>query len=60
MAGVPLVDAVRMASLSPARALSLGGRKGSLEPHKDADVVIFSSAFEVKKTLVGGRIEFER
>jgi N-acetylglucosamine-6-phosphate deacetylase len=60
MAGVPLVDAVQMASLSPARALSLSGRKGSLEPRKDADVVIFSSAFEVKKTLVGGRIEFER
>jgi len=59
MARVPLVEAVRMASLSPARALSLSGRKGSLEPHKDADVVIFSPDFVVKKTLVAGRVEFE-
>jgi N-acetylglucosamine-6-phosphate deacetylase len=59
-AGVPLVDAVRMASLNPARALGLGGHKGSLEPRKDADIVIVSPGFEVMKTLVGGRIEFER
>jgi N-acetylglucosamine-6-phosphate deacetylase len=58
-AGVPLVDAVRMASSTPARALSLSGRIGSLEPGKDADVVIFSSGYQVKKTLVGGRVEFE-
>jgi len=57
--GVSLVDAVRMASLNPARALSLSGRKGSLEPRKDADLVVFSANFEVRKTLVGGRVEFE-
>ena len=59
LAGTSLVDAVRMASLNPARALSLSGRKGSLEPRKDADIVIFSADFEVRKTLVGGRVEFE-
>jgi N-acetylglucosamine-6-phosphate deacetylase len=58
-AGVSLVDAVRMASLNPARALSLAGHKGSIEPRKDADIVIFTPEFEVKKTLVGGRMEFE-
>ncbi len=59
-AGVSLVDAVRMASMNPARALGLSGHKGSIEPRKDADVVIFSPAFEVQKTLVGGRVEFDR
>ena len=59
LAGVPLVDAVRMASLNPARTLSLAGRKGSIEPRKDADIVIFTPDFKVKKTLVGGRVEFE-
>jgi N-acetylglucosamine-6-phosphate deacetylase len=59
LAGVSLVDAVRMASLNPARALSLSGHKGSIEPRKDADIVIFSADFEVRKTLVGGRVEFE-
>jgi N-acetylglucosamine-6-phosphate deacetylase len=59
LAGASLVDAVRMASLNPARALSISGRKGSIEPRKDADIVIFSADFEVRKTLVGGRVEFE-
>lgn len=58
-AGVALVDAVRMASLNPARALGMGGRKGSLEPRKDADVVIFSEAFTVTHTLIGGRLAYE-
>ena len=48
-----------MASANPARALGFGGRKGGLEPRKDADIVIFSPEFEVRKTLVGGQIEFE-
>ncbi len=59
-AGVSVSDAVRMASLNPARALSLSGRKGSLEPRKDADVVIFSPQFEVQMTMIGGRIGFQR
>ena len=59
LAGVPLADAVRMASLNPARALGIGGRKGSVETGKDADLVIFSGKFEVMKTLVGGRVEYE-
>ena len=58
--GVSLVDAVRMASANPARALGLSSHKGILEPRKDADIVIFTPAFEVQKTLVGGRVEFER
>jgi len=60
LAGVALVDAVRMASLNPARALGLGGHKGSLEPRKDADIVVLSPAYDVMKTLVGGQVEFER
>jgi len=59
-AGVSMSDAVRMASLNPARVLSLAGRKGSLEPNKDADVVIFTPTFEVQTTIIGGRIEFQR
>jgi N-acetylglucosamine-6-phosphate deacetylase len=59
LAGASLVDAVRMASLNPARALGLGGRKGSIEPRKDADMVIFTDKFEVLKTVIGGRVEYE-
>ena len=59
LAGLSLADAVRMASLNPARALGISGRKGSLEPRKDADIVIFSGNFEVLKTVIGGRLEYE-
>lgn len=57
--GVSLPEAVRMASLNPARALGLNGHKGSLERHKDADIVMFSPTFQVTKTLVGGQVEFD-
>jgi N-acetylglucosamine-6-phosphate deacetylase len=59
LAGASLTDAVRMASLNPARALGIGGRKGSIEPRKDADMVIFTDKFEVLKTVIGGRVEYE-
>jgi N-acetylglucosamine-6-phosphate deacetylase len=59
LAGASLTDAVRMASLNPARALGMGGRKGSIEPRKDADMVIFTDKFEVLKTVIGGRVEYE-
>ncbi|MGD0017273.1 MAG: N-acetylglucosamine-6-phosphate deacetylase [Verrucomicrobiia bacterium] len=59
LVGVSLVDAVRMASLNPARTLGIGGHKGSLEPQRDADIVVFSPSFVVEKTIIGGRIEYE-
>jgi N-acetylglucosamine-6-phosphate deacetylase len=59
LVGVSLPDAVRMASLNPARALGISGHKGSIEPRKDADLVIFSDSYVVMKTLMGGRVEYE-
>ena len=52
--GVPLVEAVRMASLTPARVIGVDGRKGSLEPGKDADVVVFEEDFTPWRVLIGG------
>jgi N-acetylglucosamine-6-phosphate deacetylase len=57
-AGVPLVEAVRMASLTPARIVGLDRRKGSLEPGKDADVAIFEDDFTVWRTMIAGRWVF--
>jgi N-acetylglucosamine-6-phosphate deacetylase len=56
--GVPLVEAVRMASLTPARIVGLDGRKGSLEPGKDADVVLFEDDFTPWRTMIAGRWVF--
>lgn len=39
-ADIPLADAVRMASETPARLMGVADRKGSLQRGKDADIVI--------------------
>ena len=56
LAGVPLFHAVRAASLNPARILSLDSQKGSIEPGKDADFVIFDKNVEIKKVFFAGRL----
>jgi N-acetylglucosamine-6-phosphate deacetylase len=53
LAGVPLLTALRAASLQPARAV--GARaKGHLAPGADADIVVLSHGFEVVATIAGG------
>lgn len=56
MAGVPLTEAVKMISETPARIMSLYSDKGSLEKGKDADVVLFDDEINVKATLVKGNV----
>ncbi|RME96823.1 MAG: N-acetylglucosamine-6-phosphate deacetylase [Chloroflexi bacterium] len=53
--GLSLPEAVRMASLTPARVISVDGRKGSLEPGKDADIAIFNDDFSAWRTMICGR-----
>ena len=55
-AGVPLVEAVRMMSLTPARILGLDARKGSLDEGKDADIVVFDSRIHVVTTISEGHV----
>lgn len=52
--GLPLVEAVRLASLTPARVIGLDKRKGSLEPGKDADLAVFDDDFTAWRTMIGG------
>lgn len=53
-AGVPLAEAVAMASLVPARSLGEEGSIGSLKPGMRADLVRFSKDWKVKDVWVGG------
>jgi N-acetylglucosamine-6-phosphate deacetylase len=52
---IPLVEAVRMASLTPARIIHVDRTKGSLETGKDADLVIFEPDFRAWRVMVGGQ-----
>jgi len=51
--GVPLHEAVTMATESPARAVGLG-TKGRLAVGADADFVVLSPELEVVGTFIGG------
>jgi N-acetylglucosamine-6-phosphate deacetylase len=53
-AGVPIWDAVSMASLVPARAAGLDARKGSIETGKDADFVLLDAGLAVREVFLGG------
>ena len=55
-AGIPVEEAVRMMTATPARILGLEDRKGSLRPGCDADIVFFNDAVNVKFTMIAGRI----
>lgn len=54
-AGWNLQQAVRLASLNPARVAALRGR-GKLEPGSKADIAVLTRTAEVKATIVGGAI----
>ena len=53
--GIPLHEAVRMATLNPAQALGLEAHKGSLTPGADADLVTFTPDLQVTRTFIAGR-----
>jgi N-acetylglucosamine-6-phosphate deacetylase len=53
--GIPLVEAIRMATLTPARVIGVADRKGSIAPGKDADIAIFNDDWSAWRVLIGGR-----
>ena len=57
--GLPLQDALVMATLLPARLIGADASKGSLEAGKDADVVVvLDRDLRVRLTVVGGRVVY--
>lgn len=53
--GVPLHDAVRMMTFTPASIVGLQDRKGSIETGKDADLICFDEDITVSGVMVGGK-----
>ncbi|MBQ2806468.1 MAG: amidohydrolase family protein, partial [Clostridia bacterium] len=53
-AGIPLTDAVRMITSTPARIMGLA-QKGSIAPCMDADLVVFDGDICIKKVFAKGK-----
>lgn len=58
--GVPLERCLEMACLNPARTYGLEDRIGSIEPGKDADLVVISDDWRAQVTYVRGHKVFDR
>ena len=58
MAGVSMIDAIKMMTSTPARILNMGDKKGTLAQGKDADLVIFDEDINIATTIIKGRICF--
>lgn len=59
-ADVPLADAVRMMTSTPARIMNVADKKGALVAGKDADIVLFDAEIDVQMTMIKGRIVYEK
>ena len=56
---IPLHECVNCASLNPATTLGIQDKKGSIKEGKDADIVILDNEFNVRKTIIGGKVKYE-
>lgn len=55
-AHIPMADACRMISETPAKIMKVYNRKGSLEKGKDADIIMFDQGQQLKFVMAMGRV----
>lgn len=53
-AEIPICEAVKMMTSSPARIMEVDEKKGALVAGKDADIVIFDDDIRIEKTIIQG------
>ncbi|MDC3412181.1 N-acetylglucosamine-6-phosphate deacetylase [Terrihalobacillus insolitus] len=58
--GIPLEDAVYMATQTPLEAIRENDRLGRIDVGYKADIVILDEKLEVERTIINGEIVFER
>lgn len=59
LVGLPLHEAVKMATWTPARILRISHEQGMLAPGMKANIVVFDQGFNIKLTIVKGEIVYE-
>ena len=55
----PFDDAIKMVTKNPAKLLGLDDRKGSIEPGKDADLILLDNDYSVQTTIINGEITYQ-
>jgi N-acetylglucosamine-6-phosphate deacetylase len=58
--GLPIADALRMTTLTPAEIIGVSDRKGSIAKGKDADLMILDDSANVIMTIAGGKVVYRR
>ena len=53
--GLPFHEVLPMATSVPAEAMGWQGKKGTLQPGADADVILLDAGFNVLRTMVAGK-----
>ena len=59
-AGVPLADAIKMMTETPAKLINMDKSKGCIAVGKDADFVIFDDDINIYETIVKGNSVYRR
>ena len=57
---IPLWDAVRMASLTPAQVIGIDAECGSVAVGKRADLCLLDKGLQVQKTVIAGKAIYTR
>ena len=58
--GVSLQDAVKMATINPAKVARVADRQGQLAPGYAGNLTVLDAGLDVKMTVVGGRVVYDR
>jgi N-acetylglucosamine-6-phosphate deacetylase len=59
-AGIPLTEAVKMMTHTPARVIGINKSKGSLAAGMDADIIVFNDNIDVDLVMVKGNIQLDK
>ncbi len=59
-AGVPLPEAIKMITATPARIMSVSDKKGELVVGKNADIIIFDDNISIEMTMINGRVVYRK
>ncbi|TKJ43382.1 hypothetical protein CEE35_08850 [Candidatus Aerophobetes bacterium Ae_b3b] len=60
LVGLSMQDAIKMATLNPAKVIGVDEKKGSLVEGKDADLVVFDKKINILTAVVKGKVVFSR